>query len=100
TSRGDPSPDVGDCTTLWRLHAQICNRGSAAVPPPVAGTFYRMDPRAGAATPICTARTTMPLAPGACEAVSCAWTNPPQGAVDLWFRPGDDGAGARFSPQC
>ena len=65
-SSGAPAPDLtasassmqdgGTCQISERLYAQICNRGAGAAPI-VPGTFYRMDPRLGMLSPICTAQT-------------------------------------------
>jgi hypothetical protein len=80
----------GDCTTTWNLYANLCNRGTATVAAGVPGTFYSGDPRQGGMK-ICTATTQGALNPGNCETVECTWMNPPQGAVDIWFRADDDG---------
>jgi hypothetical protein len=88
-----------DCTTIWTLRANICNRGTAIVQPGVPGSFYTMDPRMGNPMPICTATTMGVLNPGDCETVQCDWMNPPMQAVDLWFRADDDGAN-KPDPEC
>lgn len=99
TSRGAPAPDQGDCTKEWKLYAQICNRGSAAIMTMLPGTFYAKDPRLDPEV-ICTAYTKAPIQPGGCETVTCTWTNPPPLAVDLWFRANDDGKGGKPQTQC
>ena len=92
--------DHGDCVTVEKLYALICNRGTAPFGAMMPGTFYRQDPRKGGMTNICTARTTMPLQPGKCEQVECDWKNPPMGGQDLWFRANDDGTTSHILPEC
>jgi hypothetical protein len=82
------------------LTAQICNRGSLATDPGVAGTFYPSDPRMSGAMPICTAMTTMTLMPGQCETVSCSYATPPAGPMDVWFRADDDGKMTNVRNEC
>ena len=89
-----------DCTAVMRLHASICNRGSAAVGGGLPGTFYTADPQKGSAMAACTAATTMALKPGECEPVFCDWKNPPQKPVDFWFRVDDDGSRHPVLPEC
>jgi FG-GAP-like repeat len=88
-----------DCTTVWTLRANLCNRGTDVVQPGVPGAFYRTDPRLGNAMPICVGTTSGVLNPGDCETVKCDWMNPPQEAVDLWFRANDDGV-MMVRPEC
>ncbi len=89
-----------DCKVAERLWAAICNRGDAPVAPGVPGTFYTSDPRQMGAMAICTATTTMTLNPGDCEQVYCDWMNPPQKAMDLWFRSDDNGNSHPVSSEC
>jgi hypothetical protein len=94
------SPDTGDCVTVHRLWANICNRGAAPLGAGVPGTFYVNDPRKPGSMAICTARTTMVLPPGKCQPVTCDYKNPPRQAQDLRFRVNDDGMGGRPFGQC
>ena len=93
------APDEGDCVTVRRLYANICNRGAADFAAGLPGTFYLNDPRRGGRA-LCTARTAAALAAGKCETVSCEWRMPDRGPSDLWFRADDDGAGGRPAMQC
>src|SRR5258706_12055685 len=109
---GKPQPDLtggqagtvdnggNDCKVSERLWASICNRGDAPVNAGIPGTFYTSDPRQMGATAICSVATTGPLMPGECEQVYCDWKNPPQKAMDLWFRADDDGANHPATAQC
>jgi hypothetical protein len=100
TSRGVPPLDQPDCSKQWKLSADVCNRGAAPIAAMLPGTFYTKDPRMDAMSPLCTAYTQNPIQPGKCETISCTWDSPPSGAVDLWFRPNDDGKGAHPQPEC
>jgi hypothetical protein len=109
--KGDaPAPDLtgkqyvgvepsSDCATKWVLVAKLCNRGSSKAPAGIPGTFYLGDPRQGAGA-ICTAATSAPLSPGQCEVLKCDYKNPPQQAIDLWFRADDDGTGHGKELEC
>jgi len=106
TPIGDPTgkiviaPDAGDCVKLYRLAGNVCNRGTADLPPGMPSTFYLGDPRVAGAKAVCTASTTAPVAVGACLGVVCEWMNPTPGPYDLWFRVNDDGTGRRPAGQC
>jgi hypothetical protein len=70
------------------LSAPICNRGADSVGAGISVGFYV----SGKA--VCGAKTTKALAPGECEAVSCAWAAPPAqsgAAVDVVVKANDDG---------
>jgi hypothetical protein len=109
--KGDaPAPDLtggenvgvdptSDCTSTWVLMAKICNRGASKAPAGIPGTFYKGDPRAGG-TVICSTATTKTLDPGECEAVKCAYENPPKETIDLWFAADDDGTGGGKETEC
>ena len=99
TSRQTPAIEMTDCTKVWRLSGALCNRGAGPASAPLSGTFYDGDPDQGGKV-ICTAQTSMSLAPGACQAVSCDWNSPPQQARDVYLRAGDDGRGGRLAGQC
>jgi len=99
TGRGPRPLDQPDCARQWKLSAEVCNRGAAAIAAMLPATFYSKDPRLDP-QPICTAYTQSPIDPGKCEAVSCLWLSPPTGPADLWFRANDDGKGARPQTQC
>ncbi len=98
---GDPSligsPDltaaaeVVQCdATGVTLAAKMCNRGTESVAAGAAMSFYQGTPSPG--TLICTAQTTMNLAPEACEILSCAWTDASNGPVTVVADdPGDTG---------
>jgi hypothetical protein len=88
-----------DCTSVWVLTGQVCNRGSATVSAGVEGTFYQGDPRANG-KPVCTTQTSKALGPGECETVHCNWKDPPDGAVDLWFASDDDGTRIGDRSEC
>ena len=85
---------------LYRLAGNVCNRGTADLPPGMPSTFYLGDPRVAGAKAVCTASTTAPVAVGACLGVVCEWMNPTPGPYDLWFRVNDDGTGRRPAGQC
>ncbi|MDQ3032958.1 MAG: hypothetical protein M3Y87_11110 [Myxococcota bacterium] len=84
TSRGgDRICDATGGTAI--LRASVCNRGAEPVGGGIGVTFSRGDPAAGG-TLICSAATVGDLAPGACEGVECAWSDPPAGGgTDLWI---------------
>ena len=81
-----------DCVKQWILKAAICNRGATTSGGPVKGTFYVGDPRKGGKV-ICTGATAAKVKVGTCQEVTCAYKNPPKGAIDLWFSADDDGTG-------
>ena len=93
-------PDVGDCTTLFRLSGQLCNRGVAPLLPGLPSTFYLGDPRRPGAQVLCVATTDQPVFAGECASITCDWKNPAPPPYDLWLRIDDDGAGRRPVPQC
>ncbi len=99
TSRPAPSTDNTDCTKLWRLRGEVCNRGVGSTPVPLYATFYDAAPDAGGKV-ICTTQATMSLSPGACQAISCDWVNPKSGPLDVYLRVGDNGTGGRLTAQC
>ncbi len=100
TTGGAPAPDLTsgpsdsdpDCSEGVTLGARICNRGTLEIAAGVPGTFYLGDPAQGG-TAACSTSTTTVLAPGACEAVNCALTDPPDDLPELWFAADDSGAG-------
>ncbi|HNO67568.1 MAG TPA: hypothetical protein PKI49_03590, partial [Pseudomonadota bacterium] len=73
--------------------------GASLASAPLYASFYEGHPDRGGKL-ICTAQTTMPTAPGACQPVTCDWPNPPGRGVDLYLRVGDDGKGGRLGGQC
>ena len=99
TGRTVPALDSTDCSKLWRLRGEVCNRGASPASAPLYASFYEGHPDRGGKL-ICTAQTTMPTAPGACQPVTCDWPNPPGRGVDLYLRVGDDGKGGRLGGQC
>ncbi|MBI5533971.1 MAG: VCBS repeat-containing protein [Deltaproteobacteria bacterium] len=100
TGRILPQADpASDCSNSWVLSAEICNRGAAPVGAGLDGTFYEGDPRKGGKA-VCTTETKQALEPGECEQVKCTWTDPPSGAVDLWFASDDDGTGIGDTSEC
>ena len=94
------APDSGDCVKLWRLAGNVCNRGSAPISANLPVSFYLNDPRTPGNKAVCTTRTSLPTAIGACQQVVCEWANPPSGPYDLWLRVNDDGMGNRPYGQC
>jgi len=76
------------------VSAEVCNRGSRAVAAGVPASVY------AATTPSklrCQAQTRVPLAPGACTTVSCAWIGPSgDGAVAI----DDRGDGLGIAREC
>lgn len=68
------------------LRTTICNRGGVATAGVAKVTFYSGPGE----SKLCTAATSGVLAPGACEAVSCASAIP----CGLWICAGDDGTDA------
>ena len=69
------------------LSVEICNRGAAPVGAGIQVGFY------DAGSLVCASETALPLQPGACELVSCAWASPPiqsQDAVDIDVYANDD----------
>ena len=99
TGRTVPGLDSTDCSKLWRLRGEVCNRGASPAPAPLYASFYEGHPDSGGKL-ICTAKTALPTAPGACQPVTCDWNNPPARGVDLYLRVGDDGKGGRLGGQC
>ena len=93
-------PDVGDCTTLFRLSGQLCNRGVAPLLPGLPSTFYLGDPRRPGARGLCTAKLDQTTYAGECRAIACDWLSPSSPPYDLWLRVNDDGKGRRPEPQC
>jgi hypothetical protein len=70
TAKG--SQQVCSSSGAVTLSVQVCNRGATK-----AGDNYSVTFQSGT-TVICTAKTTMPLDVGACQTLSCDWTNPPK----------------------
>ncbi|MFO0578295.1 MAG: FG-GAP-like repeat-containing protein [Polyangia bacterium] len=99
TSRQGPALDTTDCSKLWRLHGEVCNRGAGPTAVPLSSTFYDGHPEMGGKA-VCTATLSKPVAPGTCAALSCDWNSPPAGARDIYLRVGDDGRGGRAGGQC
>ena len=93
-------PDVGDCTTLFRLSGQLCNRGVAPLVPGLPSTFYLGDPRKPGARALCTANLDQAIFAGECRPIACDWHGPSSPPYDLWLRVNDDGKGMRPQPQC
>ena len=99
TGRSVPNLDSTDCSKLWRLRGEICNRGAGTTPIPLWATFYDGAPDAGGKV-ICSAQTSTALMPGQCAGITCDWVNPPSGPRDVYMRVGDDGKGGRLAGQC
>ena len=93
TAGPDEGPAPPICTDPWPLGAKVCNRGTARVLAGVKAAFYDGDPRQGGQL-LCTTATEAPLAPGACEAVSCDWAKPSSQTIDLWLIVDGPGAGS------
>jgi hypothetical protein len=53
------------------LYVDVCNRGATALPPGIAVGFYV------GGQPVCQAQTSGAIEPGACQTVSCSWSDPP-----------------------
>lgn len=94
-----PALDSTDCSKLWRLRGEVCNRGASPAAAPIFATFYEGHPERGGRV-LCTGQTTVPTAPGACQPITCDLLNPPTRSIDLYLRVGDDGKGSRLSSQC
>ena len=90
TGRIEPVHFPRDCTDPWNLSAQVCNRGSAAVNPPIFASFYTALPDESSPA-ICTARSDSELGPGQCQRVACTWNTPALRATRLVLRVADDG---------
>lgn len=88
-----------DCKGLWVLVAEMCNRGTDVVYAGRKGTFYDGDPGAGGDA-VCTVETTQSLGSGACEKVSCDWTDPPDREIQLVFVADADGNRAGDLEEC
>ena len=99
TGRTVPGLDSTDCSKLWRLRGEVCNRGASPAAAPIFATFYEGHPERGGKV-LCTGQTTVPTAPGACQPITCDLLNPPTRSIDLYLRVGDDGKGSRLSGQC
>jgi hypothetical protein len=96
TSAGNSDPGqkaqlACDQGTL-HLQAKLCNRGTGPEAAGVPLTFYSAPK-----TPICTARSTNTLQPGACEVVGCDWPNAPSSPTDVTVMANDDGTSAPSS---
>jgi hypothetical protein len=92
-STGDTTAGAADkftCTgASVTLSSPICNRGADPIGPGLSVGFY-----VGGA-PVCSTKTTKPLAPEECENVTCEWATPPTtdaAGVDVTVFPNDDGA--------
>ncbi len=103
------SPDMtggqglqGQCTPTGEavLSLQVCNRGTQPVGAGVPVSFYEGSPSAGQV--VCTEVTAGVIVPGACETVTCTWTDPPGtgNGVDVTVVVDDDGTGAGQSSEC
>lgn len=99
TGRQGPSLDTTDCSKLWRLHGEVCNRGVGPTAVPMQSTFYDGHPDMGGKV-ICTATLNTQVMPGKCAPIQCDWNNPASGARDIYLRVGDDGKGGRAGGQC
>jgi hypothetical protein len=83
------------------LSARLCNRGSDATPAGVPVSFYLSDGMGlPSGPPLCSAISTVRLAPGECTELSCSWPTPPVDAVDIVVRANDDGAGRGATWEC
>lgn len=82
------------------LEIRVCNRGTQPVGSGVPVSFYEGSPGAGEV--ICTVFTAGVIVPGACEVVTCTWTDPPGqgGAVDVTVVVDDDGTGQGQNTEC
>jgi len=89
-----------DCASEVALSAKICNRGATLSPSGVAGTFFDGDPRVPGGSVICTVETTLSLDPGACEVVSCLWSQPPPSGGNVWFRANDESGHPGVLAEC
>jgi hypothetical protein len=82
------------------LSAEVCNRGTQPVGAGVEVTFYVGDPANQEVA--CVAHTTWFLFPGACQTVSCTWTDPPgnDAPADITVVVDDGGAGPGAYAEC
>lgn len=87
--------DAGTCTSVVR--ANVCNRGTAAMPVGVPVSFYGGDPRGGGPA-LCVARTAGVILPGRCEEVSC--TPSSTGQAELWIAVNNDGTSTTVLNEC
>ncbi len=104
TSAGNGSPGILEslqCSAdgTLTLAARLCNRGTFPVGAGEPLSFYVGSPPTSK-TPICTARSTMALAPGACEVVTCDWPNAPTSPTDVTMVANDDGSGTPNVYEC
>ncbi|EYF02578.1 CARDB domain-containing protein [Chondromyces apiculatus] len=93
TATGDVTAGASNdasCTgSAASLQAPICNRGADSIGAGLSVGFYVEGVK------VCGTVTTMPLAPGACETVTCTWDEPPtqiNDAVEVTVTPNDDHA--------
>ncbi|MBU1239895.1 VCBS repeat-containing protein, partial [Myxococcota bacterium] len=96
-----PKGSMFDCTI--EAHAEfaveICNRGTQPLPANLPYTAYEEITLA----PLCTVGTTVTLAPGQCQLLSCEWDTPPSSpsaAVNVLIMADDDGTGASSTLEC
>jgi hypothetical protein len=85
---------------LYRMSANVCNRGTAPLPAGMPSTFYVGDPRMPGSMKVCTTTLKSTVAVGTCQGIVCEWDNPSPGPYDLWLRVDDDGTGGRPFGQC
>jgi len=87
--------DQGGCPTYVRIVAEVCNEGDLRVGPGLPVAFYD---DAGAPIPCVTPPTTThTLNPGACETVTCDWTDAPPPPATVQVTGCADNAGAACS---
>jgi hypothetical protein len=77
------------------LATTVCNRGTAPIGDGAPVSFYQ-----GPAL-LCTAKTTVALAPGTCAAVTCTWAGTPTGTtLTITVSADDDGTGQGGASEC
>ena len=76
TARGER---VSCATDVVKVSASLCNRGTEAVAPGAAMSFYEDAPGHGPL--ICTVQSSQVLQPGECEELSCTWAEASSRAV-------------------
>lgn len=91
-------PTTG-CPDEYLLDVVVHNRGAAPAPAPVGVAFYEGEEPSAEAL-ICATQTTMDLAPGGEEPVSCTWMDPPEAWTIVTVVVDDDGAGAGAIEEC
>lgn len=71
------------------LRVNLCNRGTASVPPGIRVTFYKGEPTE--CEVMCIVPSNRMLAPGECEVVECYWDRPIRQPTDIYIRADDNG---------